>query len=87
MAPHPRLHSDMSSMSSASSEPWQVAAGLGLCEAELSNCSVADVLRGQHTAHGAVSSTVLRDGEPTAADVPAAALTRFLKVPLASCST
>ena len=65
--PHPR-------------EFWQVAAGLGLCEAELSNCSVADVLRGQHAAPGAVGADVVGGGEPTAADLPAAALSRVLKV-------
>ena len=58
----------------------QVAAGLGLCEAELSSCSVIDVLRGQHAALGAVSSSVVGGGDPTAADLPAAALARFVKV-------
>ena len=58
----------------------QVASGLGLCEAELSSCSVTDVLRGQHAALGAVGSSVVGGGDPTAADLPAAALARFVKV-------
>ena len=58
-----------------------MAAGLGLCEAELNSCSVADVLRGQHAAMGAVGGSAAGDGEPTAADVPATALARFLQVP------
>ncbi len=58
----------------------QVASGLGLCEAELSSCSVTDVLRGQHAALGAVGSSVVGGGDPAAADLPAAALARFVKV-------